>query len=492
MHNRTAKVKRVLQEDFGITKPLRLAICCSGGGNRAMIGTLGILKAAAYHKFLDATTYLTGLSGSTWIIAPWSYMYLHGLLSRDYEQSLAEFEDMLTKVLNYECTIGMNNKCLPEALKGAQVDALTDHIKKRFAYQQRVSGVDLYGAMIGNFALEKVGDKRLDVTWSSLNSLAQSGAIPLPLCSSVFDLKKTIVKKSGYRTEYEWFESGPFEAGSSVLGYIPVWSLGSEFKDGKLISHNPEYPLSFYLGIYGSAFAVSLNDIIDKGIPKDNIVIMGEKVTVPIDTWLRVLLDKIDKNIRSDRSDYIHAQFPNYAVGVSTSALQKEDLGMFDGGMYFNLPLPLLFDRPERDVDVVIMYDSNPADVNTLVDASRYFKRKGIAMPDMEKVKKSKLLSKPMTVFNDPRKKSYNSSMPTLMYFPTPKQSIFKAPYKMSKTDYPYVTEPIDNNKSPYTTLNFRYNPDQLKNLADTMEAIFDSQVDTMKNVLQQVAEKRA
>ena len=43
-----------------------VAVMGSGGGIRAMVGYLGCLKALEDMGVLDSTTYLSGLSGSTW------------------------------------------------------------------------------------------------------------------------------------------------------------------------------------------------------------------------------------------------------------------------------------------------------------------------------------------------------------------------------------------------------------------------------------------
>lgn len=507
--NRLAKVEKVLHEHFEIDTPLRLAFSCSGGGNRALIGTLGLFIAAARHKFLDASMYLTGLSGSTWVIAPWSYMYLKGDFSQDLEQSLQEFKEMLESVLDYSCPLAVKGICPPDMIAADVQIAFANNLAKRFAYDQRITAVDIFGGYVGNFALQKVGISRLDITWSSLKQDAQIGAIPLPICSSVFDLKEKSVMETGHRSEYEWFESGPFEAGSTMLGFIPTWALGSIFKDGTIVSHAPEYPISFFLGVYGSAFGVSVNDLIDKGLPSPSFTVAGVEIKLPVDTWVRSILDQAKKDMRSKRPEEIHAQFPNYSQGLSWSALKdKETFGQFDGGMYFNIPLPLLFDRP-RDVDVVIMYDSNPVDVQCLVDASRYFKRKGIAMPDTEympeplkkkpsakskkvPVSQKALLAQLMTVFNDPRGNDYNAQQPTLIYFPTPPTDITKAPYNLDISNYPDITMPIDNSKLPYITPNFKYRKSEIENLVQTMEAVFESQVDDMKKILQLVAEKKS
>lgn len=497
--NRLARVEETLKESFDINKPLRLGFSCSGGGNRAMIGTLGMLIAAARHKFLDISMYLTGLSGSTWTIAPWSFMYLKGLLSQDIEESLVEFKEMLISQLDYACP-AQGAPCPPNALSADVLLPFSQNIAKHFGYGQPITAVDIWGAHIANYALKKVGSSRLTVAWSSIAKEAEEGSIPLPLCSSLLDLKDGENEKTGYHTEYKWFESGPFEVGTPLLGFIPVWALGSTFKDGKIVSAAPEYELSEFLGVYGSAFAVSMNDLIDKGLPLPSFKVLGVEIKLPVDTWVRNIIDGVQADVRAKRIDEIHARFANYSKGLATSALKDSDVfGMFDGGIYFNIPLPLLFDRSERAVDVAIIYDSNPADLQSLVDASRYFAKVDPSVPSMEidpitknAVTTAGLLSRPMTVFNDPRhEKTYNKSQSTLIYFPTPKTDIAKAPYSIDTKNYPDINAPINNSDIPYTTANFKYTKSELENLAQTMEAIFESQVCEMKEVLQLVAKNR-
>ena len=45
-----------------------VAVMGSGGGIRAMVGYIGCLKALEDMGVLDASCYLSGLSGSTWLI----------------------------------------------------------------------------------------------------------------------------------------------------------------------------------------------------------------------------------------------------------------------------------------------------------------------------------------------------------------------------------------------------------------------------------------
>ncbi|MEI7669561.1 MAG: hypothetical protein WCJ33_05730, partial [Pseudomonadota bacterium] len=475
--NRMPKVQKVLKENFDIEQPLRIAFCCSGGGNRAMIGTLGLFIAASRHKFLDASLYMAGLSGSTWTIVPWSYLYLKNIFaSKDFETTLKSMQYSLAPALQ---GAGMLK---PPFLKSDVTAGFSRSLSMRFAYDQHFSAVDIFGSLVGNYALNLVGSNRLNVTWSSIGDAAKSGRIPLPLASAAFNPGIKNDSKTGVGSLYEWFEMSPFQAGSSVLGYIPTRWLGSGFRNGKIVSEfiTPEYPISFYLGVYGSAFGLSLNDVVDKGLPESSFVVSGVKVAVPVDQWVKeIIQENFGKNAGSARSGKIHAKFPNFSAGVLPSVLQnKKELGLFDGGIAFNFPLPLLLDRPERAVDVIIIYDSNPGDVAVFKDAEKYFKRKNIAIPDLSIITtgdsaraKKVLLESVMTVFNDPRTVSYNSKVPTFIYFPT--------------------RPPIDISKAPFTTANFGYSMQDIKTLAGDMEQAFESQVSAMKNILKMVAQKR-
>lgn len=499
---RIPKIAKVLQKDFGINVPLRIGFACSGGGNRALIGTTGLLIAAARHKFLDASLYVAGLSGSTWVIAPWSYMYVKGMFSKNIETSLQQFREMLTSTLDYFCPIDAK-ACLPNGLEKDVHMSFSKNMAKHFAYDQRITVVDLYGAFIANYVLKKLGADRLKIVWSSIAKDMKRAEIPLPLCSSVFDSKESSTHRAGFQAEYRWFESGPFEAGSPALGFIPVWALGSTFKDGKLISHAPEYEMSEYLGVYGSAFDLSDSDFVNYEVPDVTYKVAGKEITLPINSWMQTIIGITNKDLRAKQAENVHAQFANYSKGLPMSVLKDLDqFGMFDGGNHFHIPLPLLFERSQRAVDVAIVYDADAGRASSLIEASRYFKKIGIMMPDLEKIvlafgskdkeQRQGLLAKPMTVFNDPREKTYDPQMPTLIYFPTPKTDISQAPYHIDVFKYPAVTTPIDNAKRPYFVANFQYSPAELTNLSSTMEAIFESQVPEMKNILKLVSQKKA
>lgn len=481
LKNRLPMIQKVLSTSFGISAPVRIAFCCSGGGNRAMVVTQAAFEIAARHNILQASLYCAGLSGSTWTIAPWSYLYLKGIITnKNYEQSLIALRSNFVSTLSDPTMIDPTGKglfCPP--MLGSDVKAIfSNQILERYAYNQHFSVVDLWGSLIANYALKLASTKRLQVTWSEIYEQAQKGIIPLPLCSAAFDARASktddLVLKETVGSLYDWFEMSPFESGSTVLGYIPTQYLGSEFKDGKLVPElvRPEYPMSFYLGLYGAAFSLTINDAIEKALPMPTIDVFGHDVKIPVGDWIKKALDENSKdNARTHRSGHIHAQFPNFSVGCQNSLLKNQDiLGMFDGGIAFNLPFPLLVERAGRDIDVIIAIDSNPADVNSLKDADAYFKRKNISMPIMGKYSKSDLLSRDMTVFNDPRDKStYNVKQPTILYFPTH----------------------VDVSLPPFVTSNFKYSSADIEKLSTVVTDSIEGQLINIKAVLTKIADLR-
>ena len=76
---------------------------------------------------------------------------------------------------------------------------------------------------------------------------------------------------------YEWMEITPFEVGSSFLKtYIPTWAYGRKFKDGNSTNAPPEQTLGYFMGIFGSAFEISLKDIVRR--TTENLTYLGNKL----------------------------------------------------------------------------------------------------------------------------------------------------------------------------------------------------------------------
>lgn len=476
LHHRMPIVQDVLQKSFGIDKPLRLGFCCSGGGNRAMIGTLGFLMGAAKSNMLDASLYVAGLSGSTWLISQMCYLAATSYKHQSYEKILTDIKHDYQRRLSDYSMIGINGMYGPPLISFESTDDVFIEVAKRFAYDQELSLVNLFGALVGDYALGLMGNDRLSEKWSNISYEMEKGHVPLPLCSTIFE------HPHHYSFPvYEWFEMSPLQCGSCELGYIPVEYLGSGFNKGKLNTNELyyEYPLSFYLGMYGSAFSVSIQDIVAmQRIMRHPVTLFKDSALEEIkrrgllnNNFIQGFVQNKIQDVLTSRHALTYAQFPNYSQGLSTSILKdQEHLGMFDAGIDFNIPVPALIDRQERDVDVVFLYDSNPADKKQIDEIAAYCQRKGIAFPDVSWISEELLQDNTMTIINDPRSLNYDQHLATYLYFPS---------------------NSIDVHSAPYVTFNFKYSAREIEHLTSVTEEAFLSNADEIKEIMKLVAEKR-
>lgn len=471
LHNRMGFVQDALKQHFSIDHPLRIGFCCSGGGNRAMIGTLGLLTGAAKSHILDATLYLAGLSGSTWLLSEFCYLAATSYKKQSFEKVLADIKGCYCSMLSDYSMLHSYNIYAPPLISFESTDDVCLEIAKRWAYEQPMSLVNLFGSLVGDYALCLLGNDRLSEQWSTISIKVQKGAVPLPLCASIFE--KSYIN-------YGWFEMSPLQCGSAELGYIPVQYLGSKFSNGLLMTDGicPEYPISFYLGMYGSAFALTVQDIanIQKAQHKKITILKESNGENEYRTFLnnkviQGIIQSTIKNIVTERNPLTYAQFPNFSQGLLSSALaHSETLGLFDAGIAFDLPLPLLLDRSERNLDVIFLYSSFPGQKKVLQDLVKYCYKEGKRFPDISMIEGEDLEHDDMTVINDPRLLFYDATLPTYIYFPT---------------------NHIDLYAPPYLTLNFRYTPLEIETLSTKIEQNFLSRIDEIKQILQLVAEQR-
>jgi len=472
--HRMEHVQNTLRKKFTIAQPLRIAFCCSGGDCEAMIGTLGIMQAAENHGILDATLYLAGQSGSTWLIAPWAHMYLHNNIPQQRKQSFQTIQKSLGTALNNPL-MTIHGLSSPPDITDDLKDDFMANIVKRFGYNQPLTIIDIYGQLIGNFALKPANMSRLGNVWSSITEKITKGKIPLPLCLSVYEINQS----DSSNQQYGCFETNPCDAGSADMGYIPIQYLGSKFTNGKIRNKGlcPEYPLTFFLGIYGSApalhFSEMYNNIIDSTDKNPHVTVLGQRIKIPMRSWIQKITDfdtQIDGNDHSD-SPKAFAHFNNFSHGVSSSVLSQEPtFGLTDASNYMHFPLPLLFDRPDRKIDLIFMYDATAGDAAYFQEATQYFASKNIKAPDFSNVTTKELQSKSMTLFNDPQADDYDASIPTFIYLPT-------------------LT--IDLSQEPYTRFNFEYQAKDIDRLVANTKDSFEQNIEKIVSTLQSVAEKR-
>src|SRR5579871_5411386 len=75
LRNRAPKIKSALERALELSLEEKdapaISLICSGGGYRAMLGSMGAFSGLQKIGLLDAITYISSLSGSTWALGLW-------------------------------------------------------------------------------------------------------------------------------------------------------------------------------------------------------------------------------------------------------------------------------------------------------------------------------------------------------------------------------------------------------------------------------------
>ncbi|XP_075394031.1 cytosolic phospholipase A2 gamma [Tenrec ecaudatus] len=201
-----------------------IALLCSGGGLRAHLACLGVLSEMKEQGLLDAVTYLTGVSGSTWAL---SSFYAHHGNTEEAEEELKRRFDQKEWDLK---------QSLERAIRAARLESY--------------SLTDFWAYIIVSKQTRELHDACL----SSLAKHMEEGTLPYPIFAAIDDdLRTAWQDKKALKT---WFEFTPHHAGYPALGvYIPTSLFGSKFEEGKLVILEAERDLSFLKGLWGSALA---------------------------------------------------------------------------------------------------------------------------------------------------------------------------------------------------------------------------------------------
>ncbi len=302
-----------------------IGICCSGGSFRAMYATLGFLRAAKEIGCLDATTYLSVLSGSSWAAFPW---ILGG-------KDIASF---------HESAINKPPQGLWLPTKDVS-RAFSNLAAQKYLFSQQVSLVDWYGTLLADRLLKPLGPDRFNVTLSTLAQKDDLALYPLVIGTAAY---------ANPNHEYHPIEFTPFEVGSDALGaYIPSWALGRTFRKGVALVPKPELPLGYFLGIFGSAFSVSVRDILEQA-PRQ-----FERFKPLEDRKTYRKLQEKAKDSSLANIKFATARLENFAHGIEDSPMKKQkSLALVDGSFLCNIPIdPLL--KTARSVDILIILDNH-------------------------------------------------------------------------------------------------------------------------------------
>lgn len=382
-----------------------VAIAASGGGYRAMINTTASLQAAKESGLLDTVTYISAVSGSCWALNT-----LLTIGGGDIDWTLRHLRERIKDPF-----------LAPETLvKLFSVDdessrlLLSAAILKHASRGGDLSLPDVYGTLVSSrlYATEPgtpTAEPPQPLSLAALKTSTQrqymdDGSIPLPIYTTVrHDLptpeelaKMTDGSEGGdngdgvgkdaaaasevaSKATWTWFETTPYEVGSDKLGaFVPTWSLGRVFKDGKTTERVPELGVPVLSGIYASAFCASLFSYFLEIKPLlaalpyfSAIDDFGERVAILFPRTSTRLTHLIPDTVKTKahKLDAIHpfppAELPNFLYGLKAAESTRDipkaltearTLGFADAGVELNLPyVPLL----RRSVDVIIALDSS-------------------------------------------------------------------------------------------------------------------------------------
>lgn len=381
LDKRRPKVKialeKMLQRSLDEKYIPTIAIVGSGGGYRAMLGTIGSLSAAEKIGFLDATTYITALSGTTWAIAPWISTGM----------PLAQFKNYIQQTIVNDIKVAS----IDEAQK------IMGMLSTKIAFDEPITGVDIYGGLLANRLLSYYGADSQRVYLSQQAERIKNADVPYPIYTAI-DAREAVAR------EPHWFEYTPHEIGSPYFGvYVPTWAYGRLFDKGKSIDFAPEQSLGFLMGTWGSAFGVHV------GRAWEEIV---EKIPT---TFLKEIIEKklIDP-LSGKRINYSWGEIFNFTYGMERQELAtRKTIKFVDAGVDFNLPYPAVSgERPERIADIMIFLDfSGDSLAYSMKKIEEYARKRNLKFP---KIEYAMLEKKAMSIFMDPT----DASVPVVIYFP--------------------------------------------------------------------------
>lgn len=378
---RINKVRPALEKFLGeeissdVVRNSALAFAGTGGGYRAMILTAGYLAGLEQLGLLDTLTYVAGLSGSTWMIGPW---ITQGGQVGHYKQSLQN------KISSNQFNI---MKLGPGLLSSTEnIATITKNILwPKFLWGQPIRSNDFYGFLLGQVLLGRDGYKKRLSDQGGPKGNVTSGNYPFPIYTAV-----SMSKKDDGEYSYDWYEFNPYEVlvnfraiGEKVDKFlsVPTRAFGSQFKAGSSVSTGyvtqaPEQMFGYWLGAFGSAFAINPKDI-DSYIARGLSAKEFKKPFISFDGIMNFvgagLMGVVQSIEGVGSARFSPPQVFNPFKGFSKTPVewlkQKKYLTLVDAGVSGNIPLrPLLW--PARKVKFIIIGESS-----TTVLSARELKR---------------------------------------------------------------------------------------------------------------------
>ncbi|KAI8866924.1 FabD/lysophospholipase-like protein [Ramicandelaber brevisporus] len=523
-----------------------IAFAGSGGGYRAMVSTVGFLDKMEKNGLWDCTMYAAGVSGSTWAM----------MLAYTFNLQNQGNSGLFNMVRNHlRGRLGKSPASLthlhdvfadPQIASTAFEFPIWEYIRGR-----PLSFVTLYGSLL----FSRLFTVPTEVATSSAAAAAEqlagnagqshplaalatnalmsqqlnlpSASMPIPIYASVHVDNRNRL--------WHWFEFTPFEAGTPDYGggvWIPTFAFGRQFHEGTAVERAREMNLASLMGVFGSAMCASTAHVLE--ITKDSLPVMfRDKMTAALSEYYQAFSDHVvppaffpnpfygldipalpptAKTTTSLTTVSATTDGANGANGVDSAEKKmfemdlvvSPDIRLCDAGLANNLPFPSLI-RPERNVDVIIAFDSS-ADARErdwVAQAGRYAEDAGL----------SHRWPAGARSFNDPIdsasserqycriiKDDVNRQAVSIVYIPllggqrhlSNLLEMPQLPQLESALKHTETTKEFDPVSALFmTTLNFEYTPDQVDDLTNFAGGLFESNQDKIRQLLKDIWERK-
>jgi lysophospholipase len=328
-----------------------IAIALSGGGWRAHMNGAG--GVAAFDNsttnstspghvggLLQAATYLSGLSGGSWLVASLYVPQLRSVqelyrMDPNSSDSLWQFDNSIIKG--------------PATLSTTEYyGQITDEVENKENAGFNTTITDLWGRGL-SFQLFNATDGGPNYTFSSLarNDAFQSAQVPLPIIVTIERPPNQLLILANSSI----YEINPWEIGTfdhPTAAFAPLQYAGSAFSSGVVPANQTCVSgfdnIGFVVGTSSSLFNQAYLQINKTDAPERVVNFVSGK------------LEQIGRE-NSDISYWVNP-FYQFNTGVNTNA-ESQILPLVDGGEDLqNIPLhPLLL--PLRGVDVIFAVDSS-------------------------------------------------------------------------------------------------------------------------------------
>uniref|UniRef100_U3I2T1 Phospholipase A2 group IVF n=1 Tax=Anas platyrhynchos platyrhynchos TaxID=8840 RepID=U3I2T1_ANAPP len=485
-----------------------VAVLGSGGGMRALTSFYGSLAGLQQLGLLDAAVYLSGISGSTWCLST---------LYQDPYWSQKDLQDAINRAQGIVSS-SKGGAFSPERLK-----YYFQELNSMESSGRKVSFTDLWGLIVEYFLQQKedaskLSDQQEAVKW------AQN---PYPIYAAV-NVRPNI--SSGDFAE--WCEFTPYEVGFRKYGaFVRTEDFDSEFFMGRLIQKRPEPRICFLQGMWGSAFAASLDDICLKVVGtglsflepfKDVIKVIDDcrrshfrdptrlktRLVIPGGPLLQIFQDFFKSRVTCGETFnfmqglYLHKDYVNVKKFVVRKGTHldafpnqltpmEESLYLVDGGFSINSPFPLVL-QPERDVDVILSFNfSWEAPFEVLELAQKYCEEREIPFPKIKLSDEDEKKPKECYMFVD----NNNPKAPIVLHFPLVNDTFrkYKAPgiERESEDEKSFGDFVIETKDSPYRTLNFTLEPYDFRRLVEVNRYNVLNNKDTLFKTLNLALQRR-